>query len=100
MTSVSGEESASNVKLPLGLPSIDSKSESGSTPNLDVGSGQTISLDSLGPMVVNVDGTFSRITNWEEMTEPEKKNMLRLIGKRNQKRLEVLRQQELSDVLT
>jgi len=51
----------------------------------------TVSLDHLGPMVVNVDGTMSRISNWDKMAEIEKKNTLRIIGKRNQARLEALK---------
>jgi predicted Fe-S protein YdhL (DUF1289 family) len=42
-------------------------------------------------MVVNVDGTLSRISNWEGMADIEKKNTLRIIAKRNQARLEALK---------
>lgn len=60
---------------------------------LDVsGSGTTVKLDGLGPLVVNVDGTMSRISNWDKMAEIEKQNTLRIIGKRNQQRLVALRQ--------
>lgn len=45
-------------------------------------------------MVVNVDGTLSRISNWEKMTELEQKNTLRIIGKRNKQRLEALKARE------
>jgi predicted Fe-S protein YdhL (DUF1289 family) len=41
-------------------------------------------------MVVNADGTMSRITNWEAMTEMEQKNTLRIISKRNKERLAAL----------
>jgi hypothetical protein len=51
----------------------------------------TVSLDHLGPMVVNVDGTLSRISNWDKMLEIEKTNTLRIIGKRNKSRLEALK---------
>ena len=51
----------------------------------------SIKLDHLGPMVVNVDGTMSRISNWDTMADIEKENTLRIIGKRNKARLEVLR---------
>ncbi|KAM0255969.1 hypothetical protein ACHAQJ_005273 [Trichoderma viride] len=60
---------------------------------LDVsGSGTTVKLDGLGPLVINVDGTMSRISNWDKMAEIEKQNTLRIIGKRNQQRLAALRQ--------
>lgn len=60
---------------------------------LDLGADGGVSLDHLGPMVVNVDGTLSRIGNWEQMTENEKKNTLRILGKRNKQRLEALEAQ-------
>jgi hypothetical protein len=62
---------------------------------LDMSGGDTaVKLDHLGPMVVNVDGTLSQIGNWQQMTEGEQQNTLRIIGKRNQKRLEALRAKE------
>mmetsp|Transcript_43442 Transcript_43442/g.139624 ORF Transcript_43442/g.139624 Transcript_43442/m.139624 type:complete len:180 (-) Transcript_43442:58-597(-) len=56
--------------------------------------GTPIKMDKLGPVVVNVDGTISRISNWHEMIELEQKNTMRIIGKRNQQRLAALRQQQ------
>ncbi|KAJ5179686.1 hypothetical protein N7492_002896 [Penicillium capsulatum] len=53
--------------------------------------GSAVKLDHLGPMVVNVDGSLARIGNWEQMTEIERKNTLRILGKRNKQRLEALR---------
>ena len=38
-------------------------------------------------MVVNKDGSLSRITNWPEMTEEERRRTLRIVVKRNRKRL-------------
>jgi hypothetical protein len=34
---------------------------------------------------------MSRISNWDQMTQIEKKNTLRVLGKRNKQRLEALR---------
>lgn len=79
---------------PLYLPDIESSSHGQQKPmRLDLGAegGSTVSLDHLGPMVVNVDGTLSRIGNWEQMTEIERKNTLRILGKRNKQRLEALK---------
>ncbi|TIB03780.1 hypothetical protein E3P95_00462 [Wallemia ichthyophaga] len=45
--------------------------------------GESLSLDHLGPMVVNSDGTLSRIQNWEGMSQIEREKTLRLIVKRN-----------------
>ncbi|KAF9444949.1 hypothetical protein P691DRAFT_619346, partial [Macrolepiota fuliginosa MF-IS2] len=40
-------------------------------------------VDELGPMVVNTDGTLSRIANWPEMTPDERARIVRVLGKRN-----------------
>ncbi|KAF2727651.1 hypothetical protein EJ04DRAFT_401859, partial [Polyplosphaeria fusca] len=53
-----------------------------------------VKLDHLGPMVVNRDGTLSRVANWEQMSEVEKKNTLRILGKRNQLRMQALKDKE------
>lgn len=53
--------------------------------------GKAVALDHLGPMVVGRDGTVSRIANWGEMTEMERRNALRILCKRNQVRLAALR---------
>ncbi|KAK8170220.1 hypothetical protein IWX90DRAFT_366307, partial [Phyllosticta citrichinensis] len=61
------------------------------TQTIDLGGdGGQIKLDALGPMVVNKDGTLSRIANWQKMADIEKKNTLRILGKRNQLRLDAL----------
>lgn len=79
-------EENSNQPLPLPEPPTDSKAV-----ELDVSTGNAVKLDHLGPMVVNRDGTLSRIANWEQMTEIERKNTLRVLGKRNQLRMETLK---------
>jgi len=53
--------------------------------------GTAVALDRLGPMVIGRDGTVSRISNWAEMADIERKNTLRILGKRNQLRLANLR---------
>ncbi|KAG0335980.1 hypothetical protein BG000_007050 [Podila horticola] len=53
--------------------------------------GKDIKLDILGPVVVNEDGTMSRIDNWAEMAEIEKANVRRILLKRNDLRLKRLR---------
>ncbi|KAF9371940.1 hypothetical protein CPB97_001587 [Podila verticillata] len=58
--------------------------------NLEV-NGKDIKLDILGPVVVNEDGTMSRIDNWAEMAEIEKANVRRILLKRNELRLKKLR---------
>ncbi|EIM22714.1 hypothetical protein WALSEDRAFT_63343 [Wallemia mellicola CBS 633.66] len=73
----------------LALPAPDTSEH----PTLEVNGG-SVSLDHLGPMVVNSDGTLSRINNWEGLSQIEKDKTLRLIVKRNRQRLESLKQQE------
>jgi hypothetical protein len=57
----------------------------------------SMALDSLGPVVVNSDGTMSRIANWDKMTEAEQRNTMRLIAKRNKIRMNTLQNQESRD---
>lgn len=45
-------------------------------------------------MVVNKDGTLSRIENWQAMSEIERRNTMRILGKRNRERLAVLKAAE------
>ena len=52
---------------------------------VEVGGGP-VTLDSLGPVVVNTDGSISRINNWSSMSEIEKQATKRIIGKRNEER--------------
>lgn len=82
-------------KEQLYLPSNESPSDGQPKQiRLDLGADGGVTLDHLGPMVVNVDGSLSRIGNWEQMTEIERKNTLRILGKRNKQRLEKLRAAE------
>lgn len=83
------KESSNHQPLPLPEPPADSKAT-----ELNVSTGQAVKLDHLGPMVVNRDGTLSRISNWEHMSEIERQNTLRVLGKRNQLRLETLKAAE------
>ncbi|KAI0246332.1 hypothetical protein BJV78DRAFT_1135380, partial [Lactifluus subvellereus] len=55
----------------------------------DVGSQSVASVkyDALGPLVVNSDGTLSRITNWPNMTPAERERTFRVLVARNQIRL-------------
>lgn len=68
--------------------------EHGKARTVTVG-GEPILLDQLGPVVLNEDGTMSRITNWDQMSDIEQKNTMRIIGKRNKQRREKLLEKEL-----
>jgi hypothetical protein len=92
-SSTSSSTNASNSPfqhspLPLLAPNV-----STAAMKLDVSSegGSSVKLDHLGPMVVNADGTLSRIENWADMTEIERVNTLRVLGKRNRERMDALR---------
>ncbi|KAE8827838.1 hypothetical protein HRS9122_09819 [Pyrenophora teres f. teres] len=81
------DTSESHAPLPLPAPPTDL--DPSTTTKLDVG-GQAVKLDKLGPLVVNKDGTLSRIANWDQMADIEKANTLRVLGKRNMLRREDL----------
>jgi len=49
---------------------------------------QAVNLNDLGPLVVNKDGTVSRLDNWGQMTAQEKKRTTEYLRKRNLLRLE------------
>lgn len=86
--SIQQESQTSSNEQPLPLPEPP-KADEGST--LDMSSGSaSVKMDAMGPLVVNQDGSLSRIENWHQMTEMEKKSTLRIIGKRNQARREAL----------
>ncbi|CAG7917151.1 unnamed protein product [Penicillium olsonii] len=89
----------SQKSKPLSLPESDgtgvNQAQGSGGIKLDMsGGGTEVKLDHLGPMVVNVDGTLSQIGNWAQMTDSEKESTMRIIGKRNQKRLEALKAKE------
>ena len=48
--------------------------------------GDAVALDHLGPIVINLDGTLTRIANWAEMTEREQAITKRRVAKRNLER--------------
>ncbi|KAL2833258.1 hypothetical protein BDW59DRAFT_138379 [Aspergillus cavernicola] len=85
----SNSEAGENKSTPLALPSTSSTT----IPQLDV-NGDGVKLDHLGPLIVNVDGTLARISNWAQMTEIERGNTVRILGKRNKLRMEALKNKE------
>ncbi|OIW27579.1 hypothetical protein CONLIGDRAFT_682609 [Coniochaeta ligniaria NRRL 30616] len=90
----SGQPTAQAVgshALPPPLPAPESGDGGASTTTVEVNGARVSLADQLGPVVVNEDGTMSRIANWAEMSEIEKRNTVRVLGKRNKLRLDVLR---------
>ncbi|RKO92854.1 hypothetical protein BDK51DRAFT_10955, partial [Blyttiomyces helicus] len=53
-----------------------------------------VKLDLLGPIVVNENGTLSRITNWDKMQPDEQARTVRVLTKRNAARLQKLKELE------
>ncbi|OQE36058.1 hypothetical protein PENCOP_c012G00212 [Penicillium coprophilum] len=88
-----------NLYLPASDPSNPISNQQGEGGiKIDMsGGGTEVKLDHLGPMVVNVDGTLSQIGNWQQMTDIEKSNTMRVLGKRNKKRLEALKAKEKAE---
>ncbi|KAF3052812.1 hypothetical protein E8E11_005158 [Didymella keratinophila] len=83
------QENALDAQTSTGAPLPLPEPSSGAT-QLNV-NGSGVKLDHLGPLVVNKDGSLSRIANWDKMAEIEKQNTLRILGKRNQLRLDGLK---------
>ena len=77
---------ADDARALLALPSPEDASTS---VTLDVSTGEAVTLDHIGPVVVNTDGTLSRITSWHRMTDDERRVAKRRIAKRNVERLKV-----------
>ncbi|EIW76815.1 hypothetical protein CONPUDRAFT_157970 [Coniophora puteana RWD-64-598 SS2] len=79
--------SETNPSIPL-LPAPGPASlDDPNTPQVPINSAESVKLDALGPMVVNPDGTLSRIANWDKMTEEERERTLRVVTARNRIRI-------------
>ena len=68
--------------------------------NRQITLGETVSLEELGPIIINADGTTRRITNWLDLNKVEQETSWRVISARNLKRLKALQkmiQKEPSD---
>ncbi|KAG2073001.1 hypothetical protein BDR04DRAFT_1011792 [Suillus decipiens] len=66
-----------SLPLLMAAPPVNDDAE-----QVTLGFSDAVKLDILGPMVVNNDGTLSRIANWEKMTE-EKERTMRVVAARN-----------------
>merc|ERR1740124_1026481 len=73
------------------LPQLPDKVEerAGAERTLSV-NGETITLDELGPIILQEDGRLGRLSNWQDMTEAEQAATLRFVAKRNAKRRQAL----------
>lgn len=59
--------------------------------------GDSVKLDQLGPMVVNTDGSLSRISNWHSMSDIEKERYYSIVLVRNEARLKALREKRAAE---
>ena len=67
----------------LGLPPGHTLShKSSNSHQLVLGEGYSL-YDSIGPLVINDDGSTRRISNWAVMSDREKNNTLRVLSRRN-----------------
>ncbi|KAH7908852.1 hypothetical protein BJ138DRAFT_307203 [Hygrophoropsis aurantiaca] len=82
------EPAVDNCHVPLITAPPDGPVDGKATTELQLESDHSVRLDNLGPMVVNSDGTLSRIANWQHMTEPERERTMRVLAVRNKIRLE------------
>ncbi|KAF3176049.1 hypothetical protein TWF225_009150 [Orbilia oligospora] len=75
--------------LALPAPQLQTEVAKEAAKKLEVGA-EALKLDHLGPLVVNSDGTLSRIQNWPNMTPYERERTIHILGKRNRLRTESL----------
>lgn len=90
-------ENENNEIFQLPSPEDIQSNEKGLTKQLKFG--ESISMDELGPIIINPDGTMRRIANWNELTKGEQESTFRQIVARNKRRLAALKeQQELQEL--
>eukprot|EP01046_Picozoa_sp_COSAG06_P024799 COSAG06_NODE_2045_length_7751_cov_1.725039_4_plen_232_part_00 len=82
----SGGGAGASVPLPIEDGVAGEAPEEAAQQQVLVVDGAPVALDHLGPIVLNKDGSMSRITNWHEMTEVEQQRTLRVVAKRNKSR--------------
>eukprot|EP01062_Namystynia_karyoxenos_P033047 TRINITY_DN24321_c0_g1_i1.p1 TRINITY_DN24321_c0_g1~~TRINITY_DN24321_c0_g1_i1.p1 ORF type:complete len:271 (+),score=73.04 TRINITY_DN24321_c0_g1_i1:88-813(+) len=75
-----------------GLPQVSGGGAGGAQP-LKVG-GEGVEVSELGPVIINEDGTISRIDNWADMEPAERERVKRRIVQRNSRRREALRRRQ------
>ncbi len=69
----------------LELP-VSDQSNGDDVPKISLG--EKVSFEELGPIIINKDGTTSRIANWGILTKAEQDSSWRIISARNKKRVE------------
>eukprot|EP00571_Detonula_confervacea_P009472 CAMPEP_0172313786 /NCGR_PEP_ID=MMETSP1058-20130122/20961_1 /TAXON_ID=83371 /ORGANISM="Detonula confervacea, Strain CCMP 353" /LENGTH=170 /DNA_ID=CAMNT_0013027495 /DNA_START=26 /DNA_END=538 /DNA_ORIENTATION=+ len=78
------------------LPLLREASNDPSIPSIKLG--ESISLEAMGPIIINADGTTRSIDNWDQMTEKEQEVAWRRISKRNEQRRKALLEQQQQEM--
>lgn len=84
-------------EVPLLPASLSEANSSDLGPQRTISLGQTLSLDDLGPIIVNTDGTTRRIANWAALTKQEQESAWKRISRRNKARVEQLKKSKAID---
>ncbi|KAJ7742098.1 hypothetical protein B0H14DRAFT_2988794 [Mycena olivaceomarginata] len=84
---LASDSSDPQPKGPLLLTDSAAMASESDTPQQLQPGGPAVKLDDLGPLVVNSDGTLSRIANWATLTAAEQANTIRVLAARNKIRL-------------
>lgn len=74
------------------LPQLPEASNDSSIPSIKLG--ESITLEEMGPIIINSDGTTRAIDNWDQMTKGEQEVAWRRISQRNEKRRKALLEQQ------
>ncbi|WVN88829.1 uncharacterized protein L203_104043 [Cryptococcus depauperatus CBS 7841] len=89
------QQQQQHVPLAIEATAHDSQNDREDSQTMDLGEGNVIKLDRLGPMIINSDGTLSRIQNWQELHPIEQERTVRLlVKKRNLVRLKTLNEKD------
>eukprot|EP00592_Proboscia_alata_P008497 CAMPEP_0194362010 /NCGR_PEP_ID=MMETSP0174-20130528/9671_1 /TAXON_ID=216777 /ORGANISM="Proboscia alata, Strain PI-D3" /LENGTH=111 /DNA_ID=CAMNT_0039134569 /DNA_START=87 /DNA_END=422 /DNA_ORIENTATION=- len=78
-------EVPSVLALPEGDPNDDSVQK--------IKLGESIAIESIGPVIINADGSTRRIQKWDTLTKGEEDTAWRRISKRNEQRRAILMKQ-------
>ncbi|KAL7525993.1 hypothetical protein ACHAXR_001255 [Thalassiosira sp. AJA248-18] len=92
----SNENSQPSQNTEGALPQLREASNDSSIPTIKLG--ESISLEAMGPVIINADGTTRRIDNWDQMTEKEQEVAWRRISKRNEQRRKALMEQQQKEM--
>eukprot|EP00465_Bigelowiella_longifila_P005769 CAMPEP_0185264716 /NCGR_PEP_ID=MMETSP1359-20130426/24487_1 /TAXON_ID=552665 /ORGANISM="Bigelowiella longifila, Strain CCMP242" /LENGTH=142 /DNA_ID=CAMNT_0027853485 /DNA_START=356 /DNA_END=784 /DNA_ORIENTATION=- len=64
------------------LPALPAPDPNKNMSEISIGQSKSF-YEEMGPLVINEDGTTGYLTNWKEMTDHEKKAVVRILMKRN-----------------